>query len=114
MSLNSLGTGMCHGIVLTRKAADQQVVGGYTIDNSSNIFVYTMRGLFEVLLITFEGPLPSLPGFPLVGPNCLKSRRGSLQSDPKTAYTSKKFDDTDIFSSCHFPNTSLFAIIKKV
>lgn len=113
MSLDALGTGVCYGIVLTRKATDQQIVGGYTIDNSSYIFVYTMRSLFEICLITLEGPLPGLPRLPLIGPNRLESRRSSFQTDTKTAYTSKKFDDMDIFSSCHFPNASLFAIIEK-
>lgn len=113
MSLDALGTGMCNGIVLTGETTDQQVMGGNIIDNSSDIFVYTMRSLFEVFLITPEGPLSGLPRLPLIGPNRLESRRSSLQTDTKTAYASKKFDDTDIFSSCHFPNAPLFAIIKK-
>lgn len=108
-----MGASMCNGIVLTGKATDQQVMDGNIIDNSGDVFVYTTRGISEVFLITLESPLSRLPRFPLVGPDSLKSRRSSFQADPKAAYTSKKFDDTDIFSSCHFPDASLFAIIKK-
>lgn len=99
LPLNALGTSMRNGIVLTGETTDQQVVGRNIVDNSGNVFVYATRGFFEVFLITLESPLSGLPWFPLVGPDSLKSRRNSFQADPKAADTSKKFDDTDIFSS---------------
>lgn len=99
LPLNSLGASVCNGIVLTGKAADQQVVDRNIIDNGGDVFIYATRVFFEVHLIALESPLPSLSRFPLVGPDRLKSRRSSLQADAKAAYTSKKFDDTDIFSS---------------
>ena len=112
LTLDALGAGMGHGVILAGETAYQKIVLRHIVDDGGDVLVAAVGLISKALAVAFVCPLAGLAGLPLTGPNSLESGRAALQTYAEAADTREKLNDPDLLCIIHFRASSFCAMLE--